>query len=153
LASHAKVDGWQARSGWSIRAGLSHSASPRTQAYNRPMEAIGPLLVLLSLPLMFRWVPPNRFFGLRIASTLRNRSVWYDANALSARHLFSLGLCLVLLEFVLPRSIRIEALRVIASIGFASIIIFDWRTANRWERERRNAVASLADRSRELRSP
>jgi hypothetical protein len=108
------------------------------------MEAIGPVLVLLSLPLMFRWVPPNRFFGLRIPSTLRNRSVWYDANALSARHLFSLGLFLVLLEFVLPRSIRIEALRVIASIGFASIIIFDWRTANRWERERRDAGASGA---------
>ena len=122
------------------------------QAYNRSMEAIGPLLVLLSLPLMFRWVPPNRFFGLRIPSTLRNRSVWYDANALSARHLFSLGLFLVLLEFVLPRSIRIEALRVIASIGFASIIFFDWRTANRWERERR-AGATASDRSRELPSP
>ena len=111
------------------------------------MEAIGPVLVLLSLPLMFRWVPPNRLFGLRIASTLRNRSVWYDANALDGRHLFSLGLLLVLLEFVLPRSIRIEALRVIASIGFASIIIFDWRTANRWERERTTAGASARLRS------
>ncbi len=116
------------------------------------MEAIGPVLVLLSLPFMFRWVPPNRFFGLRIPSTLRNRSVWYDANALNARHLFSLGLFLVILEFVLPRSIRIEALRAIASIGFASIIFFDWRTANRWERQRRAGVTA-SDRSRELPSP
>ena len=32
------------------------------------MEALGPVLALLSLPLMFRWIPPNRFFGLRIPS-------------------------------------------------------------------------------------
>ena len=106
--------------------------------YNRRMEAIGPILVLLSVPLMFRWIPPNRFFGLRVPSTLRNKSVWYDANALSARHLFALGALLVFLEFVLPLSIRIEILRAVASIGFATIIIMDWRTANRWERKRRD---------------
>jgi hypothetical protein len=116
------------------------------------MEAIGPVLILFSLPLMFRWIPPNRFYGFRIPATLRNRSVWYDANALNARHLFSLGLVLVLLEFVLPRSIRIGALWAIASIGFASIMVFDWRTANRWERERRTADSNAPHRSRELRS-
>jgi uncharacterized membrane protein len=103
------------------------------------MEAIGPLLLLISLPLMLRWVPPNRVFGLRIPSTLRDRSVWYDANALSARHLFVLGLVLVVLEFVLPRSIRVGTLRATATIGFAAIIVSDWRTANRWERERKGA--------------
>jgi hypothetical protein len=102
------------------------------------MEAIGPVLILLSVPLLLRWVPRNRFYGLlRIPSTLRNESVWYDANALCARHLLLLGLILVFLEFVLPRSMRIETLRVIASVGFAAIMIADWRTANRWERQRR----------------
>ena len=101
------------------------------------MEAIGPLLVLLSLPLMWRWVPPNRFFGFRVAATLRSRSVWYDANALSARHFFVLGLLLVFLEFVLPISIRLATLRTTAWIGIVTIIVADWRTANRWERERR----------------
>lgn len=115
------------------------------------MEAIGPLLVLFSVPLMFRWIPPNSFFGLRIPSTLRNRSVWYDANALSARHLFVLGAFLVFLEFVLPPSIRIETLRAVASIGFATIIIMDWRTANRWERERRDTHA--AEHGRQFQSP
>jgi hypothetical protein len=102
------------------------------------MEAIGPVLILFSLPLLLRWIPPNRFFGLRIPSTLRNKSVWYDANALCAGHLLLLGLFLVLLEFVLPRSVRIDTLRVIATVGFAAIMIADWRTANRWERQRRN---------------
>jgi hypothetical protein len=106
------------------------------------MEALGPVLVLTSLPLIFRWVPPNRFYGLRIRATLRNESVWYDANALSGRHMFALGLFLVFLEFVLPPSVRIATLRVIASIGFAAIIVLDWRTANRWARERSEAATT-----------
>jgi hypothetical protein len=113
------------------------------------MEALGPVLVLLSIPLMFRWIPPNRFFGLRIPSTLRNPSVWYDANALNARHLFGLGLFLVFLEFVLPRSARSVTLRLVASIGFAAVIIADWRTATRWERERRDTGPGAATRERQ----
>ena len=101
------------------------------------MEAIGPLLILISIPLMFRWVPRNRFLGLRIPATRRNESVWYDANALCARHMFALGLVLVVLEFVLPRSLRVPVLQVVATAGFAGIIAADWRTANRWERERK----------------
>jgi len=103
------------------------------------VEAIGPLLILFSLPLMLRWIPPNRFYGFRIAATLRNKSVWYDVNALSARHFFLLGLFLVFLEFVLPSTIRILTLRVCATAGVALIVIADWRIANRWERERRSA--------------
>jgi hypothetical protein len=117
------------------------------------MEAIGPLLILVSVPLMFGWIPPNRFFGLRIPSTLRNRSLWYDANALNARHLFVLGLFHVFLEFVLPLSIRNESLRLIATVGFVGIIFADWRTANRWERERRDTAARAADRGRQVQSP
>jgi hypothetical protein len=116
------------------------------------MEALGPLLVLLSLPLMFRLIPPNRFFGLRVPSTLRNRSIWYDANARTARHLFVFGLFLVSLEFVLPPSIMVETLRVVAFIGFAAIIIADWRTANRWEREQRDSGDRGGDRPRQVHS-
>jgi hypothetical protein len=114
------------------------------------VEAIGPLLVLLSVPLMLRWVPPNRFVGFRIPSTLRNRSVWYDANALTARHMFVFGLFLVFLEFVLPPWARIWTLRVVGLIGVATIIVIDWRTANRWERERRDPGSDRADHRRQV---
>jgi uncharacterized membrane protein len=103
------------------------------------MEAIGPILVLLAIPLIFRWVPPNRFYGFRVPATYRNRSVWYDVNALCGRHLVMLGLSLVLLELVLPPSVRIEVLRLIAIGGLALVVVADWRTANRWERERAGA--------------
>src|SRR5688572_13495560 len=99
------------------------------------MEAIGILLIVLSLPLMWRWIPPNHVYGLRSPATLRDRSVWYDANALSGRHLFALGVVMVALEFVLPLSIRMWTLRVIAFVGFFGIMIADWRTAHRWARE------------------
>jgi len=114
------------------------------------MEAIGPVLVLFSLPFIFRLVPPNHFFGLRIRATLRDRSVWYDANALVARHMLLLGVVLVSLEFVLPMRMRIGMLRVIATVGFVTIIIADWRTANRWERERRHGDARATDLARRL---
>ena len=114
------------------------------------MEAIGPVLLLFSLPFIFRLVPPNRFFGFRIPATLRDRSVWYDANAMIARHLFVLGVLLVSLEFVLPVRIRIRMLRAIASVGFAAIIIADWRTANRVEQERRTRTPGAAGAARQL---
>jgi len=100
------------------------------------MEALGPVLIVLSIPLIFRWIPPNRFFGLRIPATLRNQSVWYDANARNGRHLFAFGLVMVLLEFVLPARLRIPVLRTIGTIGFVTIVVADWRTANRWWQER-----------------
>ena len=100
------------------------------------MEALGPVLLLLSIPLLLRWVPRNHVYGFRIAATLRSDDVWYDANALFARHAFALGLLMIALELLLPVSIRNVALAAVAFIGLAAIIIADWRTANRWARER-----------------
>jgi hypothetical protein len=100
------------------------------------MEAIGPLLIVLSIPLILRWVPQNRFYGLRIPATCRNRSVWYEANALCGRHMLLLGLVMVALEFVLPRSMRVPVLATVGWIGFVGLTIVDWRTANRLWRER-----------------
>ncbi len=100
------------------------------------MEAIGPILIVCSIPLVLRWVPPNRFFGLRIPSTLKDESVWYDANALSGRHMMLLGLVMVALEFVLPISAWIPVLRIVGTVGLVGIVAADWRTANRRARER-----------------
>jgi len=103
------------------------------------MEAIGPVLLLVSIPLMFRWVRPNRLYGFRVPPTLRNESVWYDANALCARHMFLLGLSLIFLEFTVPQPVRTLTLRLAAVVGLVLITVVDWRTASRWERERRNS--------------
>ena len=36
--------------------------------------------VLISLPLMLKLVPPNRWYGFRTRKTLSNAEVWYEAN-------------------------------------------------------------------------
>jgi hypothetical protein len=100
------------------------------------MEAIGPILVVLSIPLMLRWVPQNRFYGLRIPATFCNESVWYDVNASHGRHLLLLGGLMVALEFALPLAIRTPVLATIGFVGLAGIVAFDWRAANRLRRER-----------------
>jgi uncharacterized membrane protein len=100
------------------------------------MEAIGPLLTLVSMPLILRWIPPNRFYGLRIPATLGDESVWYDVNAMHGRHLLALGLLMVALDFVLPTSTRTMALAATGWIGLAGIVVADWRTANRLRRQR-----------------
>ncbi|MDZ4658954.1 MAG: SdpI family protein [Bythopirellula sp.] len=38
------------------------------------------LLILLGLPLYFRKVPPNRFYGFRTGRTLADPEVWYAVN-------------------------------------------------------------------------
>jgi len=100
------------------------------------MEALGPILIVLSIPLILRWVPQNRVFGFRVAATLGNKSVWYDVNALCGRHFLVLGLLMVILEFVLSVSMRTPVLATIGWVGVAGIIAADWKTANRWRRER-----------------
>jgi len=81
------------------------------------VEAIGLLLVLVSIPLVLRWVPRNRLYGFRIPATLGNESVWYDVNALHGRHLLSLGVLMVALDFALTTSTRIPVLATIRHGG------------------------------------
>lgn len=104
-------------------------------------EPLGPILVLLSIPMMLRWVPPNPLYGFRIPATCKNKSVWYDANALSGRHFFLLGLLLVALDLALPLAgwsdaVRRDVFWTISMAGLVTIVAADWRTANRWSRER-----------------
>jgi len=99
------------------------------------MEALGPVLIVVSIPLIFRWIPRNRFYGFRVPATLADDKIWYEANALSGRHLFVLGVAMVLLEFVLPRGLRNQTLAIGGTLGLVVIMAADWRTANRWRRE------------------
>jgi uncharacterized membrane protein len=106
------------------------------------MEALGPALILLSIPLMLRLVPPNRIYGFRVPSTLRNRSVWYDANARAGWQMSLMGLVMVLLELLLPLPVRNVVLSTIGVAGLLLVTAVNWRLANRWERERSAGAAA-----------
>ena len=53
---------------------------------------VGLLLAAMGLPLALRKVRPNPIFGLRTPATMRNETVWYEANARSGWDMVVLGL-------------------------------------------------------------
>ena len=52
---------------------------------------IGLASLVLGWPLARRRVPPNRWYGLRVAATLANPAIWYEANAVCGDDLVRLG--------------------------------------------------------------
>jgi hypothetical protein len=80
---------------------------------------IGIVFIALGLPLMRRRVPLNWKYGVRIAATLADESIWYDVNARSGRDLVVLGATLIgaaVVEPVLFASWRPER-HVLSLIG------------------------------------
>ncbi|OQX14046.1 MAG: hypothetical protein BWK76_15310 [Desulfobulbaceae bacterium A2] len=59
------------------------------------------LYVLLSLPLIFRRVPPNPLYGYRTRTTLSNDGFWYDANAYFATRFLGVTLMTTCLSLAL----------------------------------------------------
>lgn len=52
----------------------------------------GILLAILSLPPWFEKIPPNPFYGFRIAPALDDPAVWYATNRYAAVRMFAAGL-------------------------------------------------------------
>jgi len=101
------------------------------------MEAIGPILIVLAIPLIFRWFPPNGVIGFRVRATMRDQALWYDVNAMFGRSILALGVAMVLLEFVLPKTARVPVLATVGWIGLGASIIRAWRSARSADRQAR----------------
>ncbi len=56
----------------------------------------GLLLILISIPLILRKIPPNPIYGFRIRWTLEDPELWYAVNAYSAKWLVFVGLSAIL---------------------------------------------------------
>jgi hypothetical protein len=44
------------------------------------LEMLNLLIIVIALPLIFREVPPNYWYGFRIKATIRNEKIWYLVN-------------------------------------------------------------------------
>ncbi len=53
---------------------------------------LGTVTALLSLPLLLRRVPPNRYYGIRLAAAFRSEQHWYEINAFGARRFILFGI-------------------------------------------------------------
>ena len=47
----------------------------------------GVLFAVLSLPMYFEKIPPNRWYGIRTKKTLANEVIWYRVNKIGAKYL------------------------------------------------------------------
>jgi uncharacterized membrane protein len=56
-------------------------------------------LMMAGLPMFLQKVPPNRWYGFRLAKTLRDPFVWYEANRVAGRDLFLAGVAVLLAAF------------------------------------------------------
>ncbi|OLC50058.1 MAG: hypothetical protein AUH43_06155 [Acidobacteria bacterium 13_1_40CM_65_14] len=96
----------------------------------------GIVLILLAVPLLFRWIGPNGLYGLRIPATFADEWVWYEANAKSARDMCILGVVLIVLSIAesipgIPRNMYIPIVGVTTIGGVVIVAIIGWRRANR----------------------
>ena len=57
--------------------------------------SLGILFVAISVPLIRRSVPPNRWYGFRLRRTLEDPEVWYAVNAHLGRRLSWVGILLM----------------------------------------------------------
>jgi SdpI/YfhL protein family len=61
---------------------------------------IGLATVLVSLPLVMRLVPMNRFYGVRVREAFASRRNWYEINAYGGRLLLAFGLFLIAFAYL-----------------------------------------------------
>src|SRR4051794_4858353 len=59
------------------------------------MLPAGALIAAMAIPMIRRKVPPNSAYGFRVARTLADPKVWYEANEFSGRCLFWIGLAVI----------------------------------------------------------
>ncbi|MCA9756537.1 MAG: SdpI family protein [Candidatus Eisenbacteria bacterium] len=66
------------------------------------MIGVGGFFIVLAFPLIRRQVPPNQWYGLRLAATEDNEWVWYEANVKLGKAMLVLGSAVSLTTIVGP---------------------------------------------------
>jgi uncharacterized membrane protein len=105
--------------------------------------AAGVLLVAAGIPLSQRRIPPNPFFGIRLASTLGNDRLWYEVNARAGRDLVGIGtVYLILLGLAArfgaswPPALRVVGPLAVLVVGLMIDTVVLMRTARRLDDRR-----------------
>lgn len=62
------------------------------------------MVAALGVPLWVGMVPPNRFYGVRVAATLRDEALWYAVNKAAGRDRVAVGGLMLGLSIALLQS-------------------------------------------------
>jgi hypothetical protein len=103
---------------------------------------LGIFIVLIAIPLARRRIPPNRWYGFRVAATFADREVWFATNEQAGRDLISLGVLLIVLALALPvltpfAELQLLLYAVVLVAGSIIITVRGLRLASRLLAERR----------------
>ena len=81
------------------------------------------VLVLASLPLVFRLMPPNRWYGFRLPGTESSLDIWYEINAMGGKmFILSMVICAGMNLLFLWRGLE-KALPYLGWINFGMIAL------------------------------
>jgi hypothetical protein len=95
--------------------------------------AAGLLLAGLSLPLIWRKVSPNPWYGFRVRQTVDDPAVWYPANAYAGKGLLGVGLstCAAAIALFFVPGISLDwyagLVAVVAFGGLAVTVVLSFR--------------------------
>ena len=56
-----------------------------------PLVSIGAMSVVVSVPLILRWIPMNRWYGIRTRKAFASEENWYAINAYGGKLFFVFG--------------------------------------------------------------
>jgi hypothetical protein len=91
-------------SGGSVRQPREHDID--TQQKRAQLIASCVFLVIISIPLIVRLVPPNGLYGFRTSATQSNPAIWYPANAFMGWALAVAGVISAILLLILPATTK-----------------------------------------------
>ena len=105
---------------------------------------IGALFIAVSVPLVLRKVPPNKWYGLRIPAAFSDETVWYEANARMGKDMLRLGVLTITAGIVLrfaPMPLWAEVLVWCGIVegGVIAVLIRSWRYADQLFKKQQQA--------------
>jgi len=93
------------------------------------LTGLGVLYAVLCVPLIFRMVPQNRFYGIRTRKAFSSDRNWYAINSLGGILIFAGGLLLVVFAHVTrdlapsPRSILAPVYLIVPMAIVAAVVV------------------------------
>lgn len=57
-------------------------------------------IILVSIPLFLKKIPPNRFYGVRVPLSMKSEANWYFVNSIGGRWLIIWGVIGILLNII-----------------------------------------------------
>ena len=81
--------------------------TPRAaERYRARLAASCVVLIVISVPLILRAVPPNGAYGFRVAATQSSPAIWYPANAFMGWALLVAAVISAVLLAILPSTVK-----------------------------------------------